>query len=140
MATITVPASLIVTNVNATTVNLKVSYTLTPSLIEKLAGTVFQESIQAIGDDPGILSDIVVAAFPVQIFAVNAATISVVRDRNRNVLKSNMNEDSGFEATGAEQVDEVFARVTLTYAANAPVVPTLPPPSNSNIVTGAWKG
>jgi hypothetical protein len=51
MATITVPASLIVTNVNATTVNLRVLYTLTPSAIEKLAGTVFQESIQAIGDE-----------------------------------------------------------------------------------------
>jgi hypothetical protein len=82
----------------------------------------------------------VVTTFPVQIFAVNAATINVARDRNRNVLKSNMNEDSGFEATGAEQVDEVFARVTITYAANAPAMPTLPPPSNSNTVTGAWKG
>ena len=139
MATITVPA-LIITNVSDTTVSLKVSYTLTPSAIEKLAGTVFSESIQAIGDDPGILGDIIVTTFSTQVFAVNSATINVARTRTRNVLKSNMNEDSGFEVTGAEQVDEVFARVTITYAANAPAVPTLPLPSNSNIVTGAWKG
>lgn len=139
MAIITVPA-LVVTNVNDTTVSLKVSYILTPSAIEKLAGTVFSESIQVKGDDPGILGDIVVTTFPVQVFAVNAATINVARTRTRNVLKSNMNEDSGFEATGAEQVDEIFARVTITYAANAPAISTLPLPSNSNIVTGAWKG
>ncbi|KAF0249208.1 MAG: hypothetical protein FD167_1394 [bacterium] len=139
MATITVPVSLIVTNVNATTVNLKVSYTLTPSLIEKLAGTVFQESIQAIGDDPGIF-DLLITTFPVEFFAVNTGIIKVERSRNRNVLKSNMNEDSAFEATGAEQVDEVFARVIITYAANGPAVPTLPPPTSSNTVTGAWKG
>ena len=139
MAAITVPA-LVVTNVNNTTVNLRVSYTLTPSAIEKLAGTVFSENIQAIGDDAGVLGDIVITTFPTQVFAVNATTTNVPVTRTRNVLKSNMNEDSGFLTTGAEQSDEVFARVTITYAANAPAAPTLPPPGKSATVTGAWKG
>ncbi|MDI6793430.1 MAG: hypothetical protein QME81_11290 [bacterium] len=138
MASITNPV-LVVTGVNPTTVNLKVTYTLTPSAIEKLAGTVFKESILAIGDDSGVLGDVVVATFTPQVFVVNAATINVPRNRALNVLKSAMNEDSGFEPSGAEQVDEIFAKVTITYEANAPVVPTLPAPGISSTVTGAWK-
>jgi hypothetical protein len=138
MATITVP-TFTVANVNATTVALTVNYTLTPNATEKLAGTVFSENIQAIGDDPGIISDIVVTNFPVQVFAVNAATVSVARSRTRNVLKANMNEDPAFLANGAEQSDEVLARVTLSYAANPPIPPAIPPVTNSAAVSGAWK-
>jgi hypothetical protein len=138
MATISVP-TFTVANVNATTVLLTVTYTLTPNATEKLAGTVFSENIQAIGDDPGVAGDIVVTNFPVQLFAVNAATVNVARTRTRNVLKSNMNEDPAFLATGAEQSDEVFCRVTLSYAANPPIPAAIPPATNSNTVSGAWK-
>jgi len=135
MATITVPV-LAITNVNDTTVRLSVSYTLTPTLIEKQAGSVFSETIKLFADDPAL--DLVISNFPTQSFAVNANTVNVARTRTRNELKGTLNEDAGFEVTGAEQVDEVYAQVTVIYAANPPVVPTPPAPRKSNIVTGAW--
>jgi hypothetical protein len=142
MASITVPV-LTITNVNATTVSLRVTYTLTPSLIERLAGTVFQDTIIAIGDDAPFGSfggtDIIVSIFPTAPFAVNSATINVPRTITVNRLKSSLNEDPTFLATGAEQMDEIFARVTIAYAAAAPAVPTLPVPTASNQVSGAWK-
>lgn len=138
----TIPSkTLIIKNVNATTVTVTVKYTLKPSDIEKLAGSVFREDIQLIGDDPGVLGDIVITNFPTQVYAVSVATPAegVVRTRSRNVLKSALNEDPQFETTGAEVVDETFARINLTYAANAPDPPTLPGPTSTNLVTGAWK-
>ena len=139
MATISA-ASLTVANVNATTVKATVKYTLTPNAIEKLAGTVFTENIQLIGDDPGVLTDVVVAAFPLQAYAVSAATPTVMRTLSRNVLKSSMNEDPAFLANGAEDPDEVFGRIVLSYAASAPTPPAIPPPATTNTVTGAWRG
>lgn len=140
MATISFPAQgLTVANLNATTVQVTVRYRLTPSPIEKLAGTVFSENIQLMGDDPGVVNDIVIANFPGDAYAVNAATNFVDRTRTRNVLKSAMNEDPAFLTTGAEQVDETFARITLAYAASPPIPPTLPPPTSTNTVSGAWK-
>ncbi len=132
-------AALNVTNVNATTVLATVTYTLTPTQVEKLAGTVFNENLQLIGDDAGVLTDIVISNFPAQSFAVSAATPTVLRTRTRNILKSAMNEDPAFLANGSEQSDEVFTRVTLSYAANAPNPPTLPAPATTNTVNGAWK-
>ena len=138
MATIS-NKSLKVDNVNNTTVKLTVKYTLTPSAIEKLAGTVFAEKIQLIGDDPGVVTDTVITTFPADAFAVSNATTSVSRTRIRNVLKSAMNEDPTFAPTGAELQDEVFARITLAYAANPPIPSALPSPAPTNIVAGAWK-
>lgn len=139
MATIS-SKSLKVENVNNTTVKLTVKYTLTPSAIEKLAGTVFAEKIQLIGDDdPGVINDTVITTFPADAFAVSNATPTVSRTRIRNVLKSAMNEDPAFASTGAELSDEVFARITLAYAANPPIPSTLPSPAPTNTVTGAWK-
>ncbi|MGH9840355.1 MAG: hypothetical protein ACREEM_16370 [Blastocatellia bacterium] len=131
--------SLLVENLNATTVRVTVRYRLTPNAIEKLAGTVFSENIQLIGDDPGVVNDIVITNFPGDAFAVNAGTTFVDRTRTRNVLKSAMNEDPEFLTTGAEVIDETFARITLAYAANPPIPPALPGPASTNIVTGAWK-
>ena len=138
MATIS-NKSLKVDNVNNTTVKLTVKYTLTPSAIEKLAGTVFAENIQLIGDDPGVVTDKLITTFPADAFAVSNATTSVPRSRTRNVLKSAMNEDPTFAQTGAELQDEVFARITLAYAANPPIPSALPSPAPTNIVAGAWK-
>ena len=138
MATISSP-SLLVENVNNTTVKLTVKYTLTPNAVEKLAGTVFSENIQLIGDDPGVVSDIVITNFPGDAFAVSNATPTVSRTRTRNVLKSAMNEDPNFASTGAELSDEVFARITLAYAASPPIPSALPSPASTNTVTAPWK-
>ncbi|HZQ50794.1 MAG TPA: hypothetical protein VFB14_01280 [Bryobacteraceae bacterium] len=138
MATIS-GATLDIANVNATTVILTVSYTLTANNVEQLAGTVFTENIQVIGDDPGILTDTVVAALPAQNFAVSTATPTVVRTRTRNLPKSALNEDPLFLANGAEQPDEILARIALAYAANAPATPAIPPPATTNTVVGAWR-
>jgi len=140
MATISSPSLLIETIPgSSTTVKLTVKYTLTPTAIEKLAGTVFSENIQLIGDDPGVAGDIVITNFPADAFAVGSATSTVSRTRTRNVSKSAMNEDPAFQTTGAETIDETFARITLAYAASAPSPPTLPSPASTNIVTGAWR-
>ena len=138
MATVS-GASLTITNLNNTTVTATIKYTLTPNAVEKLAGTVFSEDLRLIGDDPEVLTDMVVASYPVQAFAVSSATPNVVRTRTRNVVKSALNEDAGFESTGAEQSDEIFGRVSLSYAANAPVPSALPGPASTNTVSGAWK-
>jgi hypothetical protein len=138
MATISTP-TVAVTNLTDTTVRVTVKYTLTPSNIEKQAGTVFSEKIQLIGDDPGVVNDIVISNFPEQTFVVSTTTPTVNRERTRTILKSAMNEDPEFLTTGAEVVDETLARITITYAANPPVSPTLPPPTPTNTVTGAWK-
>lgn len=138
MATISSP-SLTVENVNATVVKLTVKYTLTPNAVEKLAGTVFTENIQAIGDDAGVLTDIVISNFPADSFAVSAATPTVVRTRVRNVLKSSMNEDPEFLLNGGELSDEVLGRITLAYAANPPIPSALPSPASTNTVSAAWK-
>ena len=138
MATISTP-TVTVTNLTATTVKVTVKYTLTPSNIEKLAGTVFSEHIQLIGDDPGVVNDIVITNFPEQTFVVSSSTPALNRERTRTVLKAAINEDPEFQTTGAEVVDETLARITLAYAANAPSSPTLPPPTPTNIVKGAWK-
>ena len=124
---------------NDTTVKVTVKYTLTPSPVEKLAGTVFSESIRLIGDDAGTVSDITITNFPQDNYAVSSSTATVNRTRTRSVLKSTLNEDPAFTASGAEQIDETFARITLAYAANAPVPPALPAPVVTSVVTGAWK-
>ena len=118
---------------------MTVKYRLTPSTIEKLAGTVFSENIQLIGDDPLVAGDIVITNFTSDAFAVSDSTTNVERIRTKNVSKSAMNEDPEFQTTGAEVVDETFARITLAYAASPPAPPTLPPPAITAIVTGAWR-
>ena len=138
MATISLP-SLVVENVNATTVKLTVKYTLTPNAVEKLAGTVFTENMRLVGDDVGTATDIVITNFPAQSFAVSNATPTVLRTRVRNVLKSSMNEDPDFAVNGGELSDEAFALITLTYAASPPIPSAIPSPASTNIVSGAWK-
>ncbi len=138
MATISSP-SLTVENVSATVVKLTVKYTLTPNAVEKLAGTVFTETIQAIGDDPGAATDIVISTFPAESYAVSAATPTVTRTRVRNVLKSSMNEDPAFLLNGGELTDEVLARITLAYAASPPIPSALPSPVVTSTVSAAWK-
>jgi hypothetical protein len=138
MATIS-NQTLTIENVNSTQVRVKVSYRLTPSEIEKLAGTVFSGRIQVIGDDAGVANDIVITTFPADNFAVSNATPFVDRTVSTTLRKSALNEDQGFLATGAEEIDQILARITLSYAANAPNVAALPLARETNLVTGAWK-
>jgi hypothetical protein len=138
MATLT-SQTLKIENVDDKNVRVRVNYKLTPSVVEKLAGTVFSGNIQLIGDDLGVASDIVITTFSADIFAVNNATTFVDRTVSRVLPKSALNEDSGFQSTGAEESDEIFARITLSYAAAAPNPPALPSPRNTNFVEGAWK-
>jgi hypothetical protein len=138
MATISSP-SLTVENVSATVVKLTVKYTLTPNAVEKLAGTVFTETIQVVGDDPGVLTDIIISTFPSDSFAVSTTTPTVARTRVRNILKSSMNEDPEFLLNGGELSDEVLARITLAYAASPPIPSALPSPAVTNTVSAAWK-
>ncbi len=138
MATISSP-SLTVENVNDTVVKLTVKYTLTPNAVEKLAGTVFTENIRAIGDDAGVLTDVTISNFPAESYAVSAATPTVVRTRVRNISKAAMNEDPEFLLNGGELADEVFARITMSYAANPPIPAALPSPTATNTVSAAWK-
>lgn len=136
MATISNP-SLLVTNLNDTTVSVTVKYTLNVNMLEKLGGSVFTENIQLIGEDPGP-DDLVITTFTGDSYTSNGLA-TVTRTRTKNVLKSAMNEDPKFESNGAEQPDEVLARITLKYGANPPDPPALPPPTVTNTVTGAWK-
>ncbi|HYG82756.1 MAG TPA: hypothetical protein VD861_20335 [Pyrinomonadaceae bacterium] len=138
MATIS-NQSLTIQNVNATTVSVTVRYSLTPNGDEKLLGSGFRENIQLIGDDPGTANDVVIFNFPEQGYSVNNTTTSVNRSRTRTILKSSLNEDSGFATTGAELSDEILARINITYIGNDPTPPALPQPTATNTVSGAWK-
>lgn len=140
MATISVLPVLEVANATDTTVNLTVRYTLTPSNVEKLAGTVFREKIDVIGNDAGYVNDTVLSKFPRKEYAVDKDTNDVERVRTIEISKSLMNEDSGFTARGSEQRDEVFARVTVVFAANAPENREPPPPVVSQQIVGMWHG
>ena len=131
--------NLTIANLTATTVRATVTYRLIPNAVEKLAGSVFSENISGIGDDPGVATDIIVFTYPTVAFAVNPATVFVQRTRILTVAKAALNEDPGFEGTGAEQVDEIKARIHVTYAANPPLNPAPPPTTDTNIVTGAFK-
>ena len=92
MATISFPEQgLTVENLSATQVRVTVRYRLTPSQIEKLAGTVFSEHIRLIGEDAGVDDDIVITNFPGAVYAVNATTNFVDRTRVRTVSKAAMN-------------------------------------------------
>lgn len=131
--------SLNVQNLNATTVRVTVTYRLTPTQAERLSGSVFRENIRLIGDDAGDVNDIVITTFPEALFQVSNSTPFVDRSRIINVLKSAMNEDPAFLATGAEQTDEAVARIALSYAGNPPIPPTAPAPLSTGPVSGAWK-
>jgi len=139
MATIS-GATLDIVNVDDVTVKVTVAYTLTPSNVEKLAGTVFQEDIVLMGDDSGTLAPVFTFADgskPAQ-YAVSQSTTSVARSRDHKIPKSTLNEDPAFLANGAEAQDEILAQITISYAANAPASPALPAPTITNTVQGAW--
>jgi len=142
---------------SASTVKVTVKYTVAQFPPEYWAGTVYYEEIHLIGDDapfnPAAPSgtDIVVTAFP-PMYIVNPYTgipprFYFERERVMIVGKCNLDEDPGFTAYGLPKPDEIFARITLKYAANVPFpFSTLPPSSGpvtaaaaqTNTVSGSW--
>jgi hypothetical protein len=127
-------------NIDDNNVKVTVSYDLTPGPTEKSAGSVFQEDIVLMADDSGTLTPLFTYANgPINAqYAVNSSTGTVSRSRDHNLPKSTLNEDPDFLADGAEDPDEIVAQITISYAANAPTTPNLPPTTTTNTKTGAW--
>ncbi|MGR0482368.1 MAG: hypothetical protein ACTFAK_16265 [Candidatus Electronema sp. VV] len=139
------------------TVKARVKYMVAQFPPEYWAGTVYYEEIHLIGDDQPFNpaepsgSDIVVAAFTPQ-YIVNPYTgipprFYFERERVLIIGRCALDEDPGFTMHGLPKPDEIFARITLKYAANVPYpIATLPPSSwpvtaataQSNTVTGSW--
>ena len=139
MATIS-NATLDIVNVDDTTVEVTVNYDLTPNQTEKLAGSVFKEEIVLMGDDPGVQTPLFTfadGAKPAE-YAVTSSTGTVSRSRSHKISKSTLNEDPGFLANGAEDPDEILAQITISYAANPPSTPVLPPTTSTATQKGAW--
>lgn len=142
-----------------TTVKARVKYSVAQFPPEYWSGTVYLEEIQLIGDDaphnPATPSgtDIVVAVYPSLYISNHPIVVPprfyFERERVLIVAKSALDEDPGFMALGFPRPDEVFARITLKYAANVPfpfaTMPSYPTSgpvtaatAQSNTVTGTW--
>lgn len=122
---------------NATQVKVTIRYVLTPSALDKLAGAVFSEKIELWGDDG--LIDQLRYTFTNSSYAVSAATATVSRTRTAIVSKNAMNEDPEQGAMGQEVNDEIYGKITVTYAANKPIGASEPTPATTSVVVAAWK-
>lgn len=141
---------------NPALVQITIKYRLTPSRVEQMAHSVFNETFSVLGRDylilPGgaeVPSDVAggltlptrdtpittVAGSP---FAVSESTPHVDRTKVFSLQKSRLNEDPDTTATGSEIADEILARVNVVYAANPPMPPTPPTPAFSSVLTGTW--
>jgi hypothetical protein len=139
------------------TVKARVKYTVAQFPPEYWAGTVYYEEIHLVGDDPPFNpaepsgTDIIVAAFTPQYISnhpiVAPPRFYFERERVLIVAKDALNEDPGFTSLGLPKPDEIFARITLKYAANVPFpFATMPPYSGpvtaataqTNTVVGTW--
>jgi hypothetical protein len=118
-------------------VTVTVKYTLIPSAVEKVAETVFTENIQLIGYD-GKPNGPVIANFAQDAYTTNGQS-SVLRTKTKNVPKSTLNEDKEYKANGAEEPDEIQARITIGYGPVKPNPQTLPPPTVTNTIKDVWK-
>ncbi len=120
--------TLTIDNVDDTTVLVTVNYELTRGPTEKTAAAVFNEDMRLMGDDNGTLTELFAfASGPKHAqFALNSTTGTVLRSRSHNLAKSVLNEHPAFLPDGSENLDEIKAKITLSYAANAPIPPNLP--------------
>ncbi len=149
--------TLIIEEHSESTVRARVKYTVAQFPPEYWAGTVYYEEIHLIGDDhpfnPAEPSgtDIVVASFTPQYVSnhpiVMPPRFYFERERVLIVGKCALDEDPGFTIHGFPKPDQIFARITLKYAANVPFpFATLPPTSQpitaataqTSSVTGSW--
>lgn len=138
-------------NAAARTVQLHFAYRLTPSSVERMAGTVYQETFSLLGRDylvPLPMAAEVDSALPSRdstirdfrgsLYAASPSTAAINRSFTVTVAKSLLNEDQGVSSSGSELGDEVLAKATVKAIANLPVGAGVIPPGFSSLVVGTW--
>jgi len=139
---------------SSTAVKVTIRYRLTPSRVEQMAHSVFNEEFSLLARDWLLLpADAPVGGestltFPTRDstivtlrgtpFAVSESTPHVDRSKAFIIAKSRLNEDPETTASGSEVQDEVLSRAKVTYAANQPSGALAPFPAFSSVVTGTW--
>ena len=139
---------------SSTSVKVTIKYRLTPSRVEQMAHSVYNEEFSLLARDWLLLpADAAVGnentlTFPTRDstivtlrgtpFAVSEATPYVDRSKAFIIAKSRLNEDPETTASGSEVQDEVLSRAKVSYAANQPAGAVAPFPAFSSIVTGTW--
>lgn len=134
-------------------VRVTIKYRLTPSRVEQMARSVFNEEVSLLGRDWLSLSmeaavddvapsvptiDTPIATLRGTSFAVSESSPHVDRSRVFVLAKSRLNEDPETTASGSEVQDELLARVKVSYAANPPTGASAPYPAFSSMLTGTW--
>lgn len=152
MATIS-NVTLTINNYNAAaqTVQLHFAYRLTPSSVERMAGTVYREVFSLLGRDyivplPAAVEmdvtlpsrDTTLGNYGGGIYAASANTSAIDRSYAVTVAKSLLNEDKELSSSGSEVGDEVLVKATVTAIANLPVGAGVIPPGFSSLVGGTW--
>jgi len=130
---------------------LHFAYRLTPSSVERMAGTVYREIFSLLGRDylvPLPTAVEVDAALPARdttlrnfggsIYAASTSTSAINRSLTVTVAKSLLNEDKELSSSGSEVADEVLVKASVTAIANLPVGAGVIPPGFSSLVTGTW--
>ena len=135
------------------TVRLTFKYRLTPSAVEKMAGTVYTEQFSLLARDYMIplptvnvertditlpTRDTAIRTFSGSMYAASPSTPGIDRQFSILVAKSVLNEDPELTASGSEVSDEVLARIAVNAVANLPVGAGPIPPGFSSLVTGTW--
>jgi hypothetical protein len=139
---------------SSTAVKVTIRYRLTPSRVEQMAHSVFNEEFSLLSRDWLLLpADAAVGSentltFPTRDstivtlrgtpFAVSESTPHVERSKAFIIAKSRLNEDPETTASGSEVQDEVLSRAKVSYAANQPSGSVAPFPAFSSVVTGTW--
>ncbi len=156
MATIS-NVTLSITNYNsvAKTVQLTFKYRLTPSAVEKMAGTVYTEQFGLLGRDYLLplptaeaeaeridiglpTRDTTIRTFGGRMFAASPSAPAIDRQLTVTVAKSILNEDPERTASGSEVSDEVLAKISVNAVANLPVGAGPIAPGFSSLVSGTW--
>jgi hypothetical protein len=137
-----------------TNVKVTIKYRLTPSRVEQMAGSVFNEEFSLLARDWLSLPvdapvggentltipsrDNTIIRLRGTAFPVSDSTPYVERSRSFMLTKRSLNEDPELSASGSEIQDEVLARANVTYAANQPTGTVTPYPGYSSLLVGTW--
>jgi hypothetical protein len=137
-----------------TNVKVTIKYRLTPSRVEQMAGSVFNEEFSLLsrdwltlpmeasvgGEDALTLPtrDSTIITLRGAPFPVSGSASHVDRSRVFMLTKRSLNEDPETTASGSEVQDEVLARAKVSYAANQPAGSSAPAPAYSSMLVGTW--
>lgn len=137
-----------------TNVKVTIKYRLTPSRVEQMAGSVFNEEFSLLARDWLALPveapvggenaltipsrDSTIITLRGTPYPVSLTTSHVDRTRAFMLTKRSLNEDPELSASGSEIQDEVLARAKVTYAANQPSGALAPDPAYSSLLVGTW--